>query len=91
MRFGHGLGPRILAAHQGAEAVAEFQKIIDGSSIVVSDPVGALAHLQLGRALAMSKDMDRAKQAYQDFFRLWAHADERLPDSDTSESGILGG
>jgi hypothetical protein len=27
----------------------------------------------------MSKAMDTAKQAYQDFFRLWAHADERLP------------
>ena len=45
-------GLAYLAAHQGAEAAAEFQKILDHRAIVVSDPIGALAHLQLGRALA---------------------------------------
>ena len=42
-----------LAARLGAEAAAEFQKIIDRRGIVVSDPVGALARLQLGRAYAL--------------------------------------
>ncbi len=45
-------GEAYLAAHQGAEAAAEFQKILDHRGIVVSDPIGALAHLQLGRAFA---------------------------------------
>ena len=43
-------GLAYLAAHQGAEAAVEFQKILDHRGIVVSDPIGALAHLQLGRA-----------------------------------------
>ncbi len=43
-------GEAYLASHQGAEAAAEFQKILDHRGIVVSDPIGALAHLQLGRA-----------------------------------------
>ena len=34
-------GLAYLAAHQGAEAAAEFQKILDHRGIVVSDPVGA--------------------------------------------------
>jgi tetratricopeptide (TPR) repeat protein len=46
-------GEAYLSAHQSAEAAAEFQKILDHRGIVVSDPIGALAHLQLGRAYAM--------------------------------------
>src|SRR5262249_16681252 len=47
-------GLAFLSDHQGLEAVGEFQKIIDGRPIVVSDPVGALAYLQLGRAMVLS-------------------------------------
>jgi hypothetical protein len=43
-----------VAAHHGAEAAAEFQKILDHRGLVICDPVGALAHLQLGRAYALS-------------------------------------
>jgi hypothetical protein len=68
-----------LAAHQGAEAAAEFQKILDGRSIVVSDPIGALARLQLGRALAMSGDKTKATASYQDFLTLWKDADPDIP------------
>ena len=68
-----------LAARQGPEAAAEFQKIIDGRNIVVSDPVGALAHLQLGRAWAMAGDTAKAKTAYQDFLTLWKDADQDIP------------
>jgi len=53
-------GLAYLAAYQGAEAVGEFQKILDHRGIVLSDPIGALAHLQLGRAYALSGD--RAKR-----------------------------
>jgi tetratricopeptide (TPR) repeat protein len=72
-------GLAYLAAHQGPEAAVEFQKIIDGRNIVVSDPAGALAHLQLGRALALSGDKAKAKAAYQDFLTLWKDADGDIP------------
>ena len=72
-------GEAYLAAHQGAEAAAEFQKILDHRGIVVSDPIGALAHLQLGRAFALSGDKTKAKTAYQDFLTLWKDADPDIP------------
>jgi cytochrome c-type biogenesis protein CcmH/NrfG len=68
-----------LATHQGAEAATEFQKILDHRGIVVSDPIGALAHLQLGRAYAMQGDIAKAKAAYQDFLTLWKDADPDIP------------
>jgi eukaryotic-like serine/threonine-protein kinase len=43
-------GEAYLAAGQGREAAAEFQKILDHRGIVIYDPIGALAHLQIGRA-----------------------------------------
>ena len=49
-------GEAYLAAHQGLEAAAEFQKILDHRGIVVIEPIGALAHLDIGRAYAMQGD-----------------------------------
>ncbi len=72
-------GLAYLAAHHAAEAAAEFQKILDRRGIVVSDPIGALAHLQLGRAYALSGDKTKAKSAYQDFLTLWKDADPDIP------------
>ena len=68
-------GQAYLAARQGVEAAAEFQKILDHRGVVGADPVGALAHLQLGRAFALSGDKTKAKTAYQDFLTLWKDAD----------------
>jgi ATP/maltotriose-dependent transcriptional regulator MalT len=72
-------GEAYLAGHQGVEAAAEFQKILDHREIVVSDPIGALAHLQLERAFALSGDKVKAKAAYQDFLTLWKDADPDIP------------
>ncbi|MGI8992449.1 MAG: protein kinase domain-containing protein, partial [Bryobacteraceae bacterium] len=72
-------GEAYLAAHQGAEAAAEFQKILDHRAIVAMDPIGALAHLQLGRAFSLSGDKTKAKTAYQDFLNLWKDADPDIP------------
>jgi DNA-binding winged helix-turn-helix (wHTH) protein len=72
-------GLAYLAAHEGAEAAGEFQKIVDHRGVVVSDPIGALAHLQLGRAYALAGDMTKAKSAYQDFLTLWKDADPDIP------------
>jgi len=42
-----------LTAHRGAAATAEFQKILSHPGVVVNEPIGALAHLGLGRAYAL--------------------------------------
>ena len=72
-------GEALLAAHRYPEAAAEFQKILDHRGIVGADPIGALAHLQLGRAFALSGDTIKAKAAYQDFLTLWKDADPDVP------------
>jgi tetratricopeptide (TPR) repeat protein len=72
-------GEAYLAAHKGKEAAAEFQKIHYHSGIVVNAPVGALAHLGLGRAYALSGDKTKAKSAYQDFLTIWKDADPDIP------------
>ena len=72
-------GEALLAAHQYPEAAAEFQKILDHRGIVGADPIGALAHVQLGRAFALSGDTIKAKAAYQDFLTLWKDADPDIP------------
>ena len=46
-------GEALMAEHRYAEAAAEFQKILDHRGLVGLDPIGALAHLQLGRAYAL--------------------------------------
>jgi tetratricopeptide (TPR) repeat protein len=69
-------GEVYLAAGQGMQAVAEFQKILDHRGIVTADPIGALAHLQLGRAYSQSGDIAKAKAAYEEFLTLWKEADQ---------------
>jgi tetratricopeptide (TPR) repeat protein len=72
-------GRAYLAAHDGASAAAEFQKILDHPGVVVNDPVGALAHLEIGRAETLQGNKEKARAAYQDFFSLWQHADANIP------------
>jgi eukaryotic-like serine/threonine-protein kinase len=72
-------GQAYLAAHNGNSAAAEFQKFLDHRGIVVNFPLGALAHLGLGRAYAMTGDSAKAKTAYQDFLALWKDADPDTP------------
>jgi eukaryotic-like serine/threonine-protein kinase len=78
-----------LAAGQGKEAAAEFQKILDHSGIVWNCWTGALAHLGVARANAgqakssQGADADaarvRALAAYKDFLTLWKDADSDIP------------
>jgi eukaryotic-like serine/threonine-protein kinase len=72
-------GNAYLAARQGSAAATEFQKILDHRGIVANKPIGALAHLQLGRAFAMSGETSKAKSAYEDFLTLWKDADPDIP------------
>jgi hypothetical protein len=72
-------GEAYLGAHRSGEAGTEFQKILDHPGIVVNEPIGALAHLQNGRAYAMEGDTVKAKAAYEDFLTLWKNADADIP------------
>jgi eukaryotic-like serine/threonine-protein kinase len=78
-----------LAAGQGKESAAEFQKILDHSGLVWNCWTGALAHLGVARANALQSrtsqgaDADaahvRALAAYKDFLTLWKDADPDIP------------
>ena len=72
-------GEAYLAAGQGADAVAEFQKILDHRGIVVSDIIGALAHSQIARAYVKIGDTTKAESGYRDFLNLWKDADPDIP------------
>jgi hypothetical protein len=78
-------GEAYLAAGQGKESAAEFQKILDHGGIVWNCWTGALARLGVARANALQAknttgaDADlartRALAAYKDFLTLWKDAD----------------
>jgi predicted Zn-dependent protease len=72
-------GQAYLAGGQNKEAAAEFQRILDNRGITLNSPIGSLAHLCLGRALAAAGETDKARTAYQDFFALWKDADPDIP------------
>ncbi len=82
-------GEAYLAAGQGTQAGAEFQKILDHSGIVWNCWTGALAHLGVARANALQArttqgaDADAARvkalAAYKDFLTLWKDADPDIP------------
>ena len=72
-------GLAYLAQKNGPAAAAEFQKFLDHPVIVQNFLLGSLAHLQLGRAYAMTGDTAKAKAAYNDFLTLWKDADPDIP------------
>ena len=72
-------GEAYLGLHRGSEAAVEFRKILDHRGIGVSDPIGALAHLQLARVLVLSGEKAKAQLGYEDFLTLWKNADLTSP------------
>jgi serine/threonine protein kinase/Flp pilus assembly protein TadD len=72
-------GEAYLAAHHGSEAAVEFQKILEHRGVAGNEPIGVLAHLQIGRAFAMQGETAKARAAYQDFLTLWKDADPDIP------------
>jgi tetratricopeptide (TPR) repeat protein len=61
------------------EAAAEFQKILDHPGIVLNDPIGPMARLQLARAFSASGDRAKSAAAYKDLLALWKDADPDIP------------
>jgi eukaryotic-like serine/threonine-protein kinase len=89
-------GQAYLAANQGKEAAAEFQKILDHTGIVWNCWTGSLAHLGVARANALiaksaqGADADLARTrslaAYKTFLALWKDADPTLPTLQQAKS-----
>ena len=61
------------------EAAAEFQKIVDHPGIMLNDPMGPLARLQLARALAAAGDRAKSAAVYKDLLTIWKDADPDIP------------
>ncbi|MFZ0690739.1 MAG: winged helix-turn-helix domain-containing protein, partial [Acidobacteriaceae bacterium] len=72
-------GLAFLAAGDGPQAQAEFQKIIAAPGVVLSSPIGVLARLQLARAWQLQGRHAEAKAAYQQFLSAWKDADPGIP------------
>jgi len=72
-------GQAYLLVHNGPAAAAEFQRLLHYRGLLRRQLIGALAHLQLGRAYALTGDTTKAKMAYQDFLTLWKDADPDIP------------
>jgi serine/threonine protein kinase/tetratricopeptide (TPR) repeat protein len=72
-------GQAHLKLNQGAEAAAEFQKILENRGWSVRGALYPLAYVGLARAAVLQRDTAKARQAYQDFFVLWKDADPDNP------------
>ena len=68
-----------LRADQAANAISEFQKIIDRRNLSPLAPEHSLAHLQVARAYMLKGDSAKARTSYQDFLALWKDADPDIP------------
>ena len=80
-------GLAYLRLGKGAEAVVEFQKIVDhkganwGATWIHPNwgQYYSLSYLGMARGFALAGDTAKAKNAFQDFFALWKDADPDLP------------
>jgi len=61
------------------DAAEEFQKILDHPGIMLNDPMGPVARLQLARALAAYGDRAKSATTYKDLLVLWKDADPDIP------------
>src|SRR5262249_39231648 len=66
-----------LHARHGAEAAAEFRKILDHKGSYWG-PFYPLAYVGLARSASLGGDTVKAKKSYQDFLALWKDADPDL-------------
>jgi tetratricopeptide (TPR) repeat protein len=80
-------GLAYLGLREGAEAAAEFEKILDHKGAdwgsAWQHPFWgqfySLSYLGLARSSELAGDTAKARAAYQDFFALWKYADSDIP------------
>ena len=72
-------GNAFLASNRGAEAAAEFQKILGLPGVVLNEPIGALAHKGLACAYALQGETEKARASYEEFINLWHDSDAQIP------------
>jgi hypothetical protein len=79
-------GLAYLRLKKGAEAAAEFRKIVDHKGANWGSDwrypywgqFYSLSYLGIARAFALAGDTAKAKKSFQDFFELWKDADPDL-------------
>ena len=72
-------GLAYLQLHDGRQAAAEFQKVLDHPGVIGRTVTGALARLQLARAQQIAGDTAAALGSYDEFLTLWRDADPDIP------------
>jgi tetratricopeptide (TPR) repeat protein len=72
-------GAAYLRLRDGLKAAGEYRRIIDHRAEGARSVLWSLAHLGLGRALAMQGDTIGARKSYDEFFKLWDNADADIP------------
>jgi hypothetical protein len=80
-------GLAYLRLRKGAEAAAEFRKILDHKGASWGSTwrypnwglYYSISYLGLARASVLAGDTAKAKKAFQDFFELWKDADPDIP------------
>jgi tetratricopeptide (TPR) repeat protein len=72
-------GKAYLSLHKGAEAAAEFQKIIDHRGWSPRSALYPLAYVGFAQAAVMNGDTAKARKAYEYFVLLWKDADPDTP------------
>ncbi|HEV8484719.1 MAG TPA: hypothetical protein VGV87_14345, partial [Blastocatellia bacterium] len=72
-------GVSYVKLRRGAEAAAEFQKILDHRGQAALSPLYPLAYLGLARAEDLAGDTAKSIKARDDFFSAWKDADPDVP------------
>jgi len=72
-------GLAYLKLGRGAEASAEFQKVLDHRGYAPLSPLYPLAHLGLARAATVAGDTTKSRKAWENFFAVWKDAEANLP------------
>jgi eukaryotic-like serine/threonine-protein kinase len=72
-------GQAYLRQRAGAEAAAEFQRILNNRGVNINSNLYSLAYLGLARATTLTGDRAKARNTYEDFFNLWKDADPDTP------------
>ena len=71
-------GLAYLRLHEGADAAAQFQKILDDRGNNWG-PLYPLSYIGMARGAALAGGVARARRAYEAFFALWEGADPDVP------------